>query len=299
MGVIRDMLRLSPLPEGALAPPLSLTADDGTWIKLRDFEGNLNVLLVFFADEGEATEQFVKALEAARARFEALETVIFAVNTNRTDRLRELRAHFRVQFHFVYDPLALTARAFGASRRALPMCRDAVFLIGKDQKVRLSERGFPEVITLLRAVAAAQGVELEEDRAGAGPAAAAQPGASRVRDPGKPAQLVQEITSAEAEKLLDQASSPYLLVDVRTKSEVEADRSPDAIHIQVDELPHRYHELKQTQQLIFVCQAGDRSAAAAEFMTSIGGHDIYTVNGGMSAWSGRRASGPIEPKNRT
>ena len=90
-----------------------------------------------------------------------------------------------------------------------------------------------------------------------------------------------------------------LLVDVRTRSEVEADRSPDAIHIQVDELPHRYHELKQTQQLIFVCQAGDRSAAAAEFMTSIGGHDIYTVNGGMSAWSGRRASGPIEPKNRT
>ena len=37
MGVIRDMLRLSPLPEGASAPPLSLTADDGTWIKLRDF----------------------------------------------------------------------------------------------------------------------------------------------------------------------------------------------------------------------------------------------------------------------
>ena len=143
MGVIRDMLRLSPLPEGALAPPLSLTADDGTWIKLRDFEGNLNVLLVFFADEGEGTERFVKELEAARARFEALETVIFAVNTNRTDRLRELRAHFRVQFHFVYDPLALTARAFGASRRALPMSRDAVFLIGKDQKVRLSERGFP------------------------------------------------------------------------------------------------------------------------------------------------------------
>jgi rhodanese-related sulfurtransferase len=93
--------------------------------------------------------------------------------------------------------------------------------------------------------------------------------------------------------------SPAEIVDVRTRSEVEADRSPDAIHIQVDELPHRYHELKQTQQLIFVCQAGDRSAAAAEFMTSIGGHDIYTVNGGMSAWSGRRASGPIEPKNRT
>ena len=36
--------------------------------------------------------------------------------------------------------------------------------------------------------------------------------------------------------------------------------------------------------------AGGRSAAAGEFMTSIGGYEIYSVEGGMSSWEGERAS---------
>jgi rhodanese-related sulfurtransferase len=43
--------------------------------------------------------------------------------------------------------------------------------------------------------------------------------------------------------------------------------------------------------LIFVCQAGGRSAAAAEFMASIGGTALMDVAGGMSAWSGPRVTG--------
>lgn len=291
MGVARDLMRLRPLSEGALAPPLSLTADDGTWIKIRDFQDNLNIVLFFFGEESTEVEGFLRALEAQRARLEELHTVIFAVNTNRIDRLREIRARLRLGFHLTYDPLALTARAFGASRKVLPFCREVLYVLDKQQQVAYGHKGLPPVEEVLAAVGRLEGVDLHASAQPVAPAAAAW---SPTRDPGKPAAVVREIDSRRAEALLDQPSSPFKLVDVRTLSEFEADRSPDARRIQVDELPHRYHELGQNNHLIFVCQAGDRAAAAAEFMTSIGGTEIYAVTGGMTAWEGRRTSGPLD-----
>ncbi|MCB9743299.1 MAG: redoxin domain-containing protein [Alphaproteobacteria bacterium] len=283
--MIRDLMRLRPLDVGAEAPPLSLTADDGTWIKLRDFNGHLNVVLAFFRTEDDNTERWLQALEAERERLEGMSTVVFAVHTNRTDRLREQRAALRLGYHLLFDPLALTARAFGASRRTLPFCKDTAYVIGKDQRVAQVWTGLPEPAEIAEVVARLEGVSLAQDEA------ASPERRSKARTPGQAAQVVQEIDSVTAESLLDEADSPFKLVDVRTHSEFEADHSPDAVRIQVDELPHRYQELGQVNHLVFVCQAGDRSAAAAEFMTSIGGHEIYTVVGGMSAWEGRRVTG--------
>ena len=107
----------------------------------------------------------------------------------------------------------------------------------------------------------------------------------------KAAEVVSNIDSTKAEQLLEEKDGGYVLVDVRTFSEYEADHSSFAVHIPIDELPHRYRELKQTHRIICVCQAGGRSAAAAEFLTSIGGTEIYNVEGGMSAWSGKRVTG--------
>ena len=50
-----------------------------------------------------------------------------------------------------------------------------------------------------------------------------------------------------------------------------------ARHIPVDELPHRHAELGQGSHLVFICHSGGHSAAAGEFMTSIGGTHIYNV----------------------
>ena len=35
--MLRDLTRFSPLSVGTESPPLSLTSDEGTWIKIRDF----------------------------------------------------------------------------------------------------------------------------------------------------------------------------------------------------------------------------------------------------------------------
>ena len=75
LSTVEKLLSWSPLPAGAPAPPLSLTADDGTWIKLPDFKGHLNVLLVFFRSADVAdTDRFLREVDAARTRFEALDT---------------------------------------------------------------------------------------------------------------------------------------------------------------------------------------------------------------------------------
>ncbi len=292
--MIGKFLRLSPLSEGSQAPALSLTADEGTWIKLRDFENHLNVVLFFFKDgEIPETARLLRDLNANRQRFEDLETAIFGVCAQRPDQLRALRDALGLDFYLIYDPLAVTAKSFGASR-VRPNCKDTLFVIGKDQRVAFSQRGQPTVEQVLSAAANLQGViapdaESAEDL-NAGPGEEK----SAVRDPGHGPARVIEIDPVKAEEMLDEEDSLFILVDVRTVSEFESDRSPRALHMPVDEVTHRYHELGQTDHLIFICQSGGRSAQAAEFMCSIGSSEIYNVIGGMSIWEGDRATGPVE-----
>jgi rhodanese-related sulfurtransferase/peroxiredoxin len=285
--MIADLLSWKPLAAGTAATPLSLTADEGTWIKLADFKTHLNVVLIFFRRmDDNATESFLKAVQAQSARFEELDCGIFGVHTARTDKLREFRSRLGVNFFLLYDPMAFAARGFRASSRVRPICKDTVVLVGKDGNVLHSQRGFPDVEELLSVLARAEG------RAVPPPVAPVQaPSGSTIRDPGKGPAAVRDIESGEAIRMLEEKDTPFILVDVRTKAEWEREHSPLARLIPVDELPHRYAELKQTTHVIFGCQGGGRSAAAAEFMTSIGASDVFNVLGGMSEWTGPKVSG--------
>lgn len=283
--VVSKLVRWSPLEVGTPAPHLSLTADEGTWIKLKDFKEQANVVLVFFGSlKDDATEAWLKKWQSRRQSFEDVETAVFGVTTHRTDVLREFRNRLGLEYYLLYDPLAVDSRAFHASGRVRPICKPNVVLIDKKGKVALAERGMADPDEVLKAAARLSGKEAPVEA----PKAAANP---NVRNPGQASQPVQHIDSAKTESLLKQKDSPYLLVDVRTFSEYEPDHSPLAKHLPVDELPHRYQELGQTSHLIFVCQAGGRSQAAAEFMASIGGSEIYSVVGGMANWKGERVTG--------
>ncbi len=285
-----DLVRWKPLPVGSPATGLSLTADDGTWIKLPDFKGNLHVLLVFLRSLDAPTGEWLVGLDRQRSRFEAIDCAVFGVNTSRTDALREWRQSLGVETFLLYDPLALAARGYRASGRVVPLCRDQVVLIGKDGTVRFAERGLPSPERLLDIVSTVEGREPPPPPPP--PAASNTTGDGQLRTPGAPAAAVRDVTAKEALALLGESDSPYVLVDVRTRREFEGRRSPLSRHIPVDELPHRYAELGQTTHLIFVCESGGRSASAAEFMTSIGATHVLNVLGGMSEWSGPLAEGP-------
>ena len=98
----------------------------------------------------------------------------------------------------------------------------------------------------------------------------------------------EELPSIDADEAFSEQGA--FLLDVRENDEWRAGHAAMAVHIPIDELPHRYPEIKQTDHLIFVCQGGGRSAAAAEFMTSIGAFEIYNVLGGMSQWQGPKVN---------
>ncbi len=290
MPSLLDLIRWKPLPVGSPATLLSLTADDGTWIKLPDFKGNLHVMLVFMRSLNEGTGEWLQRLDRERSRFEALDCALFGVHTSRTDALRAWRQQLGVETFLLYDPFAMAARGYRASGRLRASCRDQVVIIGKDGTVRFNERSLPGVDRLLDIVS---GIEGREPPPPAGPAPSTNShGDGQLRTPGAPSAGVKDVTSTEALALLNEADSPYILVDVRTLKEFSGGRSPLARHIPVDELPHRYAELAQTTHLIFVCQGGGRSASAAEFMTSIGATHIHNVLGGMSEWVGENVSGP-------
>lgn len=145
-----SLLRWSPPEAGSPATPLSLTADEGTWIKLPDFKGHLNVILVFFRSGADAqTREALQALQAALPQLQETETAVFGVSTARTDQLRALRAELGLDYFLLYDPLAMAARGFRASGRIRPFCKDMVVVVGKDGNVRSASRGLPDVAALL------------------------------------------------------------------------------------------------------------------------------------------------------
>lgn len=281
--LLKQSLRMKPLPVGTPAPPLSLTADEGTWIRLPDFKDHLNVVLLFFrTTNDDATDATLKAFDERLDAFEQLDTVVFAVSTFRTDRLRQFRSELGLEYFLLYDPLAVESRRFGCSGRIRPYTRPAVVIVGKDGKVSMSQHGLPSVEQVLEHVASVEGrdvprQESDENRF------------TGVRDPGGAAWRVRELDAEEAVNMLKSDDS-FKLVDVRTRSEYDADHAPQAVLLPVDELPHRYQELGQTTHLIFICQSGGRSAQAAEFIASIGGSEIYNVSSGMSGWTGERRS---------
>lgn len=270
---LRHLATWTPLQPGERAPELSLTAQDGTWIRMPDFRDKQSVALLFLQDP-DTTDAggWLQAIEAVRPQLEELECVVFAITTTRTDRLREIKGSLGLGFSLLFDPLAIDARAFRCASRWRPQIKDTVILVGKSGSVAWSSRSRAHPRELLQAAAALQGVDLDN---------------SYKRSD------VQLVDSEAAVQLLDAEDSPWLLLDVRTRSEFDADHAPRAIHIPVDELPQRYAELGQTDNILCVCQAGGRSAAAAEFLVSIGGTEIANVEGGMSGWTGSRVTGGV------
>ncbi len=281
----KNLVSWTPPTPGESCHPLSLTADEGTWVKLDDFNGHLNVVFLFIESiNSETSDSWLQDYNRRLSQFESLETVVFGINTARTDELRTHRHRLGLEFFLLYDPLAIESRAMRCSSRVAPTCKATVVAVGKDGSVLFSERGQSSPTSVLEVLSAHEGREAAEMKA-------VEPGAAPQDGPGTGPAPVKIVDSAAAEALLDEPNGGYVLVDVRTLSEYEADHSPNAAHIPIDELPHRYRELEQTHRIICVCQAGGRSAAAAEFLTSIGGTEIYNVEGGMSAWSGRRVTG--------
>lgn len=88
------------------------------------------------------------------------------------------------------------------------------------------------------------------------------------------------------------SSGEVAVLDVREPWEYRAGHVPDVIHIPLGELVRRVGELPRDRRIVVICQSGNRSLGATEYLLAQGFAGVASVAGGTGAWaySGR----PIE-----
>lgn len=91
--------------------------------------------------------------------------------------------------------------------------------------------------------------------------------------------MVTEVGLQDLERALEDGA---LLLDVRESAEYAEGRVPGAQLLPLSVLPVRMHELPRDRPVHVVCQAGGRSAQAAQLLTSAG-VDARSVTGGTAA----------------
>lgn len=85
-------------------------------------------------------------------------------------------------------------------------------------------------------------------------------------------------------------SDDYVLLDVRTPGEVEEGYIEGALNIDVkeDNFESRISSLDKSKTYYVYCEAGVRSAKAANLMLQQGFTSVYSVKGGIRDWKKKK-----------
>jgi rhodanese-related sulfurtransferase len=96
---------------------------------------------------------------------------------------------------------------------------------------------------------------------------------------------VREVGAFEATALINRRNA--VLVDVRETKEYEEGRIPNALHVPQSQLASRAQELKKhtARPVIAYCERGQRSRIAAGTLAKLGFSEVYTLRGGLRAWT--------------
>ena len=86
----------------------------------------------------------------------------------------------------------------------------------------------------------------------------------------------------------------YTLLDVRQLREYEESRIPGATLIPLPQLSDRLKELDPEKPILAYCAIGGRSRAAAQLLAGRGFEEVYNLKGGIKAWNGLTAEGPVD-----
>ena len=88
------------------------------------------------------------------------------------------------------------------------------------------------------------------------------------------------------------ANGELKIVDVRENWEYARDHIPNATLTPLKIIIARPQEAITADNVVFVCEVGQRSAVAAEMAAALGMQHVYNLEGGMQAW--RTAGLPTE-----
>ena len=86
-----------------------------------------------------------------------------------------------------------------------------------------------------------------------------------------------------------EADSESIIIDVRTKDELEEGLIPDAIHMDIykgQEFISGLEKLDKTLAYYVYCRSGNRSAQACSIMSQMGFKSTFNLSGGFFGWTG-------------
>lgn len=99
---------------------------------------------------------------------------------------------------------------------------------------------------------------------------------------------MQQIYPAQIAEWASQQAQRPVLLDVREGWEVQtASAKPEALdllHMPMQTIPARLHELDKSRPIACLCHHGGRSMQVASFLTQHG-FEVVNVAGGIHAWS--------------
>jgi rhodanese-related sulfurtransferase len=99
---------------------------------------------------------------------------------------------------------------------------------------------------------------------------------------------MQQLYPAQIAEWASQQAQRPILLDVREGWEVQtASAKPEALdllHMPMQTIPARLHELDKTRPIACLCHHGGRSMQVASFLTQHG-FEVVNVAGGIHAWS--------------
>lgn len=106
---------------------------------------------------------------------------------------------------------------------------------------------------------------------------------------------IKKVYPDEVRTFMDSnAPESYVLLDVRQSTEYEREHLPGAQLIPLTELPDRMDDVEPGKPVVVYCASGGRSTAASSLLEGTGRGEIMNMIGGIGAWMGQTAFGPMD-----
>ncbi len=86
-----------------------------------------------------------------------------------------------------------------------------------------------------------------------------------------------------------EAGGEVFVIDVRTPQELDIAKLEWALHIPMDEIETRLHELehRRDEEIVVMCHLGGRSAMVQDFLIQSGFKNVRNLIGGIEAYACR------------
>ena len=96
---------------------------------------------------------------------------------------------------------------------------------------------------------------------------------------------VREVGALQATQLINRQNA--VLLDLRESKDFDAAHVPNAVNIPLSQLGGRAGELVKltSRPLIAYCDRGARSRGAGSALSKLGFAEVYTLHGGVKAWT--------------